>query len=522
MKPLLYILRKNLKNSLKELKHKPVALVLNILFMLVFIGMIVISVIMPTTKAGPGSLETYSAIITAALLFIVYSGIKKGIDSGGSFFRLADVNLVFTAPISPKKVLIYGFIKQLFTTLFILMFVAFQIPNLKNHYTISSTGLAIIYAGAFFLFISMELLGVILYSLASKSQRARAALKRALDILTFAVLGGLIINVLRTKDLIRAAVEFLGSSYFNYVPFIGWFRAVLVSSVKGFDTSFYVSFILVLAFFALMLTILYKLNTDYYEDVLAATEKKETLISAKREGRTNTDALSNVKVRKAHQKYSGSGAKSIFYKQMLEFKKTGFFFINRNSLFVVGFGIASKYFFPYSSIKSVLYFTVYMLFILSFQAKWAQELNKPFIYLFPFSSSSKVFYATLTDNIKNAIDGLILFIIAGYMFKADALTIILSVLAYTTSGAIFVYGDVLARRFLGEVHSKNLSILLRMLLILFVILPGYIISIVFLFVFKNVPNIDYYSYMALIVYNIFASGIILIFSKGIFEYLEMN
>ena len=102
MKPLLYILRKNIKNSIRELKKKPLALILYLLVVIGIVSIIISSFFTPSNTFKRGTVEVFGAIASTVIAVGVYYGIKQGITSGGSFFRFADVNLFFTAPVSPK------------------------------------------------------------------------------------------------------------------------------------------------------------------------------------------------------------------------------------------------------------------------------------------------------------------------------------------------------------------------------------------------------------------------------------
>ncbi len=521
MKPLFYILRKGMKNYIKELGKKPAALIGYIVMALFVIMMVTVTFIMPSAMVKRGSAEVFGAIVTVVVTTFVYFSIKQGIDKGSSFFRLSDVNLVFTAPISPKKVLIYGFIQQLMMTFFIMLFVSFQIPNLRNNFSITPMGVLIIYIGVFLLFFIMQLLGMLIYSITSKSKAIRSNFEKVFNIAIGLFFIGFLFVIFQTKDLMKAAVIYLNNQWISYIPLIGWFKMTLMSAVYGISPSFYLNLILIILSTALMIFVIYKLKTDYYEDVLAATELNEQRRKDKKEGRANAGWIAG-KVRKVQFKFTGTGAMAIFQRHILEYRKTGFFFINKFSLITIAFGLASKYFFKDSGIRVVLYLTVYMLFFFSIQGKWVQELGKPYIYLLPEGSARKVFFATLADNIKNCMDGLLLFIAAGFMFKADVVTIILCALSYMSFGAVFIYGDVLSRKLFGETHSKNLEIFIKMFLSLFLLLPGIVVSSIISVMCASTALGEYGSYLILIGYNILVSVIILLMAKGIFEKLEMR
>lgn len=521
MKPLFYILRKTMKNHLLQLKKKPGILILYILILAFLILVIVSTFLLPQKSSVNGRVDTYGAIATMAILVVMWYGIINGIEKGSSFFRLADVNLVFTAPISPTRVLIYGFIKQLSSTLFFILFLLFQIPNMRNFLPITGQGIIIICLVAFFLVFTMSILGLLTYSIASKSSKNRRMAKNILNGVT-AIFGlTLLYNIFIYKDFQTAAVGFLNNEFFTYLPFIGWLKSVLMAAVNGITYTFYINALLCIAFMIIMVYVLFKLSTDYYEDVLAATDKKEEMIAMKKSGKGNLN-YGRKKFRKIKSGSIGSGASAIFYRHLLEYKKSGIPFIDRATFMMVGVGIASRYIFKGVSMTMILYFSIYMLFFFTLQGKWGQELSKPFIYLIPYPSISKLFYATLADLIKYTIDGLALFIVAGVMFKSDPIIAILSALSYASFGAIYTYGDVLSRRVLGATHSKNLEMFAKMGITLLVVLPGIIAFVILSLTSKDNASMQYISYIILICYNILVSFLIMFLSKGIFERLELN
>ncbi len=523
MKPLFYIMKKNIKNTGKELLKRPWTLVAYVILVLIIIFSLVMGLWASSNNniAREGSLQNFQMLITIFLLGVFYFSIKQGIDSGSSFFRKADINYVFTAPLSSNKILMYGFIKQTFSILTVFFFITAQIPNLSIQFGVDSDGIVVIYIGCFLLFLLMPLIGMLIYSVASATKRNRAIFDNVLKAVVVILVMGVIYQIYITKDFMKAANIILNNSLFTYLPVIGWFKVFLSSAVQGLSTSTYLNLGLIIVTYIVVVLAIYKLKSDFYEDVLVATDRKEALISAKKQGKGNMQFYS-AKIKKANIKYKGSGAKTIFYRHLLEYKKTGFFFIDKSTLIVAAFSIISKYAFSNADIKITLYFSIYLMFFITLNGKWQQELEKPFIYLLPASTLSKVFYATLSTIIKSAVDGIVLFTIAGFLFKSDLGVILLSVAAYTSYASVYVYSDVLFRRIFGVQHAKQLLLLLKMLLTLFVIVPGLIISIVSAFIFRDTVFGLYSSYGILVIYNVVVSTIALLLSKGMFEKIEIQ
>ena len=521
MKPLFYIFRKTIKNHIRELKKKTGTLILYLLFFALLIFMIVSAFHIPQRSSVNGRVDVYGAIVTGAILVVMWFGINNGIDKGSSFFRLSDVNLVFTAPISSTKVLIYGFIKQLFTTMFFIFFLLFQIPNMRNFLPITGEGIIIICLVTFFLVFTMSILGLLTYSIASKSSKNRRLAKNTLNGLTAIFVLALLYKVFIYKDFQAATMSFLNSKFFIFLPFIGWLKSILMAAVNGITYSFFIYALLCIAFLLIMIYVLYKMNTDYYEDVLAATDKKEELLALKKTGKGNMN-YGRKNLRKIKSGNIGNGASAIFHRHVLEYKKSGIPFVDKTTFIMIIMGIVSQYIYKGATINTILYFTIYMLFFFTLQGKWGQELSKPFIYLIPYSSISKLFYATLADLIKYTIDGLALFIVTGVILKSGLIVSILCALSYASFGAIYTYGDVLSRKLLGETHSKNLQSFAKMGITLLVVLPGLITFLVLSTTSKDNSSMQYLSYTILIGYNILASFLIMFLSKGIFEVLELN
>ena len=110
MKALLYLLRKTIQNALRELVKKPVTLIPY----LVIAGLLIFSATM--TSGEPAgevrNLNAYAAIVNGVFLLIFCTSLLQGLKQGMALFSMADVNLLFTAPVNPRKILIYGVVRQ--------------------------------------------------------------------------------------------------------------------------------------------------------------------------------------------------------------------------------------------------------------------------------------------------------------------------------------------------------------------------------------------------------------------------
>ncbi len=134
MKALSYLFITSLKNRILSLKKKPAMLVLYIVITVSVVLSIVALVI-----AGAQSPQLYVA--DDRILYLILAGVgllylwlyaNMGLTTGSTLFTMPDVGLMFVAPISPKKILIYGLLSTAGKSMLASVFILFQFQNLRN------------------------------------------------------------------------------------------------------------------------------------------------------------------------------------------------------------------------------------------------------------------------------------------------------------------------------------------------------------------------------------------------------
>jgi len=476
MKALMFILRRTFKNLFKGVLKKPALLIGYIFIILFIVFMLVASFAMPSGFIRSGSPEFFTGIMSLVFMFMYYTYIKLGIEKGSTYFRMADVNFIFTAPIMPNKILLYAFIKQIGGTLLFLFIAICQIPNLKNNFALQSYGVWMILLSAVMFALSYPLISMILYSLTTKSSARKKLLKRILDVLVLAVVALFIANLAMTRDFVVSLSDVFTNPVFRYLPVIGWTSSIASAAMNGFTTEFWVGAIGMAILIIGASVALYRMNPDYYEDVLEGAEFVEAAIKAKREG---NNIRFNMKIKnKVKQKLSGSGASTIFFKHLLELRKTAFFmFLDRASVSVIIAAVIFKFVMPNEltlTLSIILFFAAYMLLLMQIQGAVGKELEKHYIFLIPASSAAKLFYATLAEHVKNLFDGFVLFALSGILFKARTEIVISCIIAYVFFGAVYTYCDILTRRIFGRIHSKGVLIFVKAIVNILMVLPGII------------------------------------------------
>lgn len=519
MESIIYLIQRNIVNSIKELRKKPFKLILYIGMSLLIIVSLVLSR-KGNIQLPDINMEIYKSIFLTLILTLLFLSLKMGIEKGNTLFRLSDVNFLFTAPIKSQLILFYGFAKQMGTNLLLIVMLAFQMPNLYNNFPMQNYGWAIILLATFIFALLNSIIGVLLYSIGSIKEIYKRIINYSLYSLLGLALIGLIYSTVKTGEPLQGALNFFNMSFFNYIPIIGWLLNIYTAAILGFTftTAIYIGLIILsgMAF----LFIIYNLNLDYYEDALDNSITKEEQLAKARSGKTAWNQ-SGSKTRKVIGKINYTKGKTILSKQILEARKVGLIFIDKSTFFITGFSLIFAYIVRESGVSFLLYMMIYMNVIFSQFNQWAMELEKHYIYLIPESSIKKIIYATSLDNIKALITGLITFSIATFIYDISLLEGVILGITYGSFTSVILFSDLVIRRILGVGLSVVAERLVRFLILAIILVPGIIVSFIIGF-YLNKYTAGQGTYLVLIFYNILASLIFISLSKGIFEKIDIR
>lgn len=470
MNALVYILYRSFFNTVKGLVRKPAALIAYIIVICLIVGS---SIVAGLNTEGPGiqiNSDIARSIFIGYTVFLFVIGLTTSL-SGTSFFRMADVNMLFTAPIKAGSILIYGFVKQFATNFMLMLYLTLHYPNWKRMFGFIH-GAGWILMVSYLLLLSLtSLLGMMLYSYVSRKPHMRSVVKRLIlgSVVVFVL--PIIVNTCKTGDLPNSAVTWLSNDYLKFIPLIGWFREMLMGAFTGVTAELLVYMLLTLAAIFASFIYLYRLDTGFYEYVVSGTEIRETMIKSMREGKSGA---SNVhrRYRKVKAKFTMEGSLAIFQRQMLERRKSGFWLISFRSIVLLTAAVIAAVSIPVDELylfSGMLALSVYIMLIFTMAAVWEGELSLHYIYLIPARPVNKMLSSTLPEVIKILIEGVLIFGIAGIILKITLSVILAAVLAYVTIGALFVYSDLVVRRIFGKIHGNVLRIFFRIFLLMVII-----------------------------------------------------
>jgi hypothetical protein len=487
MSALIYILRKSFKNTVKGLIRKPAPLIAYV----VIGGFIIIpSLLSGSPGHETGSLnvsqDVFKSVFMAYTVFLFVMSFVSSLN-GASFFRMADVNMLFTAPLKAGYILIYGFIKQLALSLMVMFYVGLQYPNWKRSFGLTGGAGWILIAAYMLLVTVTSLLGMVLYAYVSRKPERVSAVKKIVYGFLIALIVPIIVNTFKTGNVLESITGWLAHDYLKFIPLLGWFREILMGAFTGMTTEIwlYMLFISVITIAAFIR--IYLMDTDYYENVLAGTEIKEAMLKASKEGRaaqSNVQIKSIRKYRKVDAKFTLEGSLAIFQKQILEKRKKGVFLLpTRTIVLAVGAAIAALAI-PGDGTElmlGILGSSAYAMLILTMATAWESDISYHYIYLIPATPFMKMLASTLTGVIYTLIEGILVFGIIGVILRAPLSLTLSAILAYTAIGTVFLYSDLVVRRMFGKIHANVLRIFFRIFLLVVIIAiavtPAVIISL---------------------------------------------
>lgn len=500
MSAIAYMLRKSLKNAVLELLHHPLKLILYLFIggMVIFGGVSAISA--PAEEDVLLDVRILEGVYLVILLIVLVPTLLLGMNSGTTLFSMSDVSMLFVSPISPKKILVYGIVKQMSTTLLVMFcFLAYGGIAVKL-FGIEVWQAILLLAGIAVMLILTQLLTILIYSFVNGNETRIRVAKTCVFLLVAYIIACIGLHVYQNGLTPENALQAISLPMINYIPFVGWMKGLLFAILYGQQSQIFLYGGLLAAGVIASALLFLRSKADYYEDVLQNTESTYEMRKAVKEGRITAKNMNrkNIKVRDTGLG-KGFGASAFFYKQMREIKRRSrLAFVNSNTFvllavalfvgFIINKNAGDGGMTPSLRMMVILIMGVYMTFFTNAAGEWSREIMSPYLYLVPEPPLKKLVWASLTSLLKPLVDGLVVYTACGILFQASPAAIVICILVFTSFGAIFTSSNILSQRVFGQMANKGLILMLYMLLLILIVAPGLIVGLVMLFVFE-VPGV---------------------------------
>lgn len=455
MKALWYVTKCSMVNQTKKALKKPVTyLILSIIILYVFLfGGFFISWRESGSFTSARSLVT---ILTVGAVFTFFSNFVTYAKKKGIIFKPSHAHFIFTAPLNPKIILIMGAMKNyLLSAGFSLVFFfaelyVFRIGVFK----------------AFLLSVVVFLLETILegsliiflYANERISAKVTTILCRGIYVLLFAIVLVGVLYFQKNGINFETLYRFIDYPVIQMLPVVGWNIALYRLILLGPTIGNIICSALYLFSVAGMFVIAKKMKCtgEYYEDAAKFADDYAEFYKRNKSGEMVFTVGQKKKFKRTKAvRYKGTGAKAIFYRQLQEYKKERFFIFGGMTVAAIVVDVVMIWFlkgtFDAPPEVLLLGLIAYITFVATgYTGKWEKELKSHYLYLIPDRPIRKLWYATLMEHIRSVIDGLVLCVPIGLVWKMPIGYIMMSVMIYAVLQANKLYMRVFAESVIGS------------------------------------------------------------------------
>ena len=491
MNAMLFLVRKQFKNTLLEMLHHPAKLIVYLILAAIIIFSLVTMAMEPELFAQKQDIRMLGGIYLAFLLLIGTISLLTALKSGATFFKMGDVSYLFVSPISPRRILFYGLTKQMMVSLLSMVFMVCYAPMLMQYFPISGAEFAALLVGLIVMIFCVQFLSVLIYSF-TNSHPTRV---RVVKGIIYGILAAAVVYVgsyvMENGSSTESFLEAISARVLEFIPIMGWIKGAVFAVIDGNGLMLAVFGGLTVLLVALSMFLFFKSRPDYYEDVLQSTETTHQMQQAAKEG--DIMAASNLTPRKIRVKDVGIGhgwgANAFFFKHVRELKRRSpLIFLNTSTVLLLLVNLVMAFFMknvgdemtPGVILISCLCASAYIQFFLTAAGDWAKELKRPYLYLAPLPPFQKLIWACATSMLKPAVDGVVIFLAVGIFIGANPLTVLCCILGYASFGVMLTAGDVLCQRIFGQSGNKGLLMMVYILILLLLMMPGLVVSILLL------------------------------------------
>ena len=353
-------------------------------------------------------------LTVVALVFFIFQ-LYRATKNNITFFKMADVNLLFPAPVKPENILMYYMARSILPVLGgSLFFLVYSGGQLASEFDLTFLGGLFLLLGFALFFFLISPVRFLIYTLHTRFgilEHLRAGVL-VLGVLISALV--LIPGFLAPKFW-EGMFAWITSPWFDLFPVVGWSRGMMSYFLNG-NLMVSSSYLLLfgLTYYAVVKLVI-QYSGHYYEDVLDATQNNEDrLEKAKGTKEVTEDAYSlNSKKQLALPEF-GLGAKAFYWRNYVQSSRQDIhplIGLYTGGMAVLGIVLAGLGDFDWFS-HQVLYFYLFFLLFFYFMAGIGRatigDLKKPWFILIPASWSLKFWNMIKLDLVQTLLFALLL------------------------------------------------------------------------------------------------------------------
>lgn len=467
-----FLLSRSLKNNILKILRKPATLIGYLVFIaLMFFNVMNMDKNMPSIRSNYPKLIYLMIIIVLGYLSIVIP-LYKGTKAFSLRFLEADGNYLMAGPVKPLTLIWYAQFKQSILIILMSSVMFIQIPTLRNSVGLSEQGIALFILGYLVLSIVPMVVCLCAFTLGLVHEAYKTSIRYATLMIGGAGVIILSTQVLLGNSLFEGLENGLTSKTWVLVPLLGWCYTIFVASLKGVMTvEAVISLVLLAATLIISLWIIAKkIDVQFYEEALNTAQRLETMKQGMKDGKSKFELLrtgKKIKARKIANAFKRWGIWALIDKQALITRKKGVGIFDFQSLAVIVLIVVPNYYFqknimiaPYSLIISIGILT-YALFFVQMIHNQSEDIDRHYLYLFPYSSFMKLIAISYWSFLKLLIDAGIGFLIVFFTTSFSLIECALAALFVALLGYLFYLVSILTMIIFGKTGTLPLRLFVR-------------------------------------------------------------
>jgi hypothetical protein len=470
MTPLLYLIRKSAKNTIKSTLRSPGKLAVWLIAIVGIAAVAVASLIADNVRESVAPLFWFTGILFLYITLSEVAYILKGLSGGAAIFEMSDVNLLFGSPISPRKILLYGIAKMAKTVFLAGFFILFQTASLAN-FGVDYSGVLLTFAGFILSMTALVAASLVIYSATNGNPRRKSAVKAIAAAMYAPLLIFAAVQLLAGNSFAAAVQKAVSSPYLAFVPVAGWTASGVAAIISGQVGAGLLRLGANVLFMAAMIAYILLSNPDYYEDVLVATETAYEKKRSAAEGNIHSAASSMKAVKVTKTGIPFAGAAALFGKHLREsFRENRFGLLTLPSVLIAAGGIALAAVF--GDISVLLFTLPWAQIFLIGTGRGLKETYTHYIYMIPESSTKKIIWSNMEIVARTLIENALMFGISGIILHSNILYVAVCITAYTLFSYLLIGVNYAIMRFTGADVSTGMLVAIYYFAVALAIAPG--------------------------------------------------
>jgi len=486
MNSLMFLLLRQSKNRLLELRTKPAKLIIYIA-VIAFFGYLLIQGMTTEMPYVPVDNNMFTGIIAGFLAFTFIIAVLTAFSRGASFFEMEDVNYLFVSPMKPRTILLYGVIKAAKTIIIGSWFIIFQVNWMRSSFGVGVGGALIAALGYIMVAFISQIISLNIYALINgRPRRKRIAIAALVAIFVPAIVV-FMAALIQGHGVIDALTVLVASPALRFTPIVGW-AAAGVSAVLFGEMIVGLLFLGLLALSGVaFFCIIYFGNPDYYEDVLGATETAFEATRAAQEEMAAAFSGTGREIKIKGTGLSGAGAGVFFYKHLREsFRVNHFGLWGLGSLIMavvaIGWAIIARPGYGADGIDMWLIsllggMMLYKVLSMGYSRGILETYNH-YIYMIPDRPFAKWFWANIETVFKAAVEGVVVFVAVGLILGTSFIATFAAMMAYIIFTFYLLGVNLASLRITDTNLNTGLLLVLYFAVVIIPLLPGVFAAIV--------------------------------------------